>query len=226
MTSLSTSDAGGLSEQQRKDELLTAFISVLDCSSQDAGFFLEASLWNIEEAVVLYLDRLERPRVATQSGYKAPPKKTYAGRVVVIEGLPLGWTARVSRSTGQVVFLHSESQFEQFQVPPGFADDADGKSSSNGAGNGMSFSDGYEKQQQFYQQPQQQQQQQPQETFGAMASAEQGNEGDHEIGSGDQYENDDEGEAHLALLLQQHADQLQQGSKVEVENDAAGMDEL
>ena len=49
-------------------------------------------------------------------------EKLYEPRVVVIEGLDPAWTARVSRRTGQVYFIHIESGATQLAVPPGFAD--------------------------------------------------------------------------------------------------------
>lgn len=129
MTSLTTAD-----RQTGREEMIEAFISVLDCSSEEAEFFLESSLWDIQAAVMLWFDtgkgegdgkrmRNQSEFHNTQSFYShpiAPPR--YLPRRVSIDGLPEGWAARVSRTDGSIVFLHIASGHQQRCVPPGFAD--------------------------------------------------------------------------------------------------------
>lgn len=46
----------------------------------------------------------------------------YKPREVIIEGLPEGWSARVSRHTGDIYFVNNATNAMQSSVPPGFAD--------------------------------------------------------------------------------------------------------
>jgi len=46
----------------------------------------------------------------------------YRPRQVAIEGLPKEWTARVSKHTGQVYFIHVATGGTQYSVPTGYAD--------------------------------------------------------------------------------------------------------
>lgn len=71
-----------------------------------------------------------------------PAPVRYVARKIVIEGLPEGWCAIVSRSSGAVYFKHLESGHLQFEVPPGFADEQPrGGGSGGGGGIGSSASD-------------------------------------------------------------------------------------
>lgn len=57
------------------------------------------------------------------------PKGTpmFRPREVVIEGLPAGWSARVSKHSGQVYFVDQSTGKTQYSVPTGYADrDTDG----------------------------------------------------------------------------------------------------
>ena len=60
----------------------------------------------------------------------------FRSREVIIPDLTEGWTARVSRSTGQVFFIHLATGTTQFSVPPGYADPQD-TTSMTGTGNKM-----------------------------------------------------------------------------------------
>lgn len=46
----------------------------------------------------------------------------YRSREVIIEGLPAGWSARVSKHSGQIYFLEQASGKTQYCVPKGYAD--------------------------------------------------------------------------------------------------------
>ena len=52
MKVLSTSDI----QSKPNDEIVAAFVSVLSCSEDEATFFLESSLWNLETAILLWLE--------------------------------------------------------------------------------------------------------------------------------------------------------------------------
>ena len=58
-------------------------------------------------------------------------------------GLPEGWTARVSRRCGDIVFTHTESGHDQREVPPGFAD-APAEEGADAAGGDTGMSDAAE----------------------------------------------------------------------------------
>lgn len=61
----------------------------------------------------------------------------YIAKPVVIEGLDPVWSAWVSRKSGHVYFRHDASGHTQREVPPGFADDVDFKSSSSSSNGGQ-----------------------------------------------------------------------------------------
>ena len=130
MTSLTTAD-----QQSGREEMIEAFISVLDCTSEEAEFFLESSLWDIQAAVLLWFDTGKGEgdggkRLRNHSNFdnaqpfysRSTAPRKYLPRQVNIEGLPEGWSARVSRTDGSIVFLHVVSGHQQRSVPPGFAD--------------------------------------------------------------------------------------------------------
>ena len=132
-------------ELDSNEEKVNAFTQVLQCTSAEAQFFLESSNWNIEVAVLLFLDNNsgnnlsrhasirnrisedEEERIHRQ--YLGSPrlahtdKKVWQPREVIISGLEDSeWGARVSRTSGGIYFYHKETGLRQFQVPPGFAD--------------------------------------------------------------------------------------------------------
>jgi hypothetical protein len=118
MTTLSTKDP-----LTNKEDSISAFISVLHCSPEEASFFLESSAWNIEAAVHLWLETNngsggsgKRLRYGVHANYP------FIEREVSIEGLPYGWTAWVDKVTGGIYFVHADSGHSQTAVPPGFAD--------------------------------------------------------------------------------------------------------
>lgn len=120
------------------EDKITAFISVLDIDSEYAQFFLESADWDIEAAVVVYLDSFREDgdinglgqiqAVVQQQGNGGRTNKrnttraVYSPRDVIIDGLPAGWMAKVHVKRGHVYFIHAESGYEQSEVPPGYAD--------------------------------------------------------------------------------------------------------
>lgn len=136
MTSLSTKDP-----LTNRDDMIVAFVSVLRCTSDEATFFLESSVWNIEAAVHLWLDTQKSDPMWSWSGLRwggkndssdgfsgakrlrqSGAKSPFTERSVAIEGLPEGWTAWVDRSHGGIYFENQYSGHIQTAVPPGFAD--------------------------------------------------------------------------------------------------------
>jgi len=123
------------SEQTNEDKL-KAFLEVLSCSQGEAIFYLESSGWDIETAATLFIETqggdvsssshfppLLAPMTSFgQQRYKRPYANKWNGRDINIEGLDPMWTAKVSRSTGTVYFVHNESGHKQGHVPDGFAD--------------------------------------------------------------------------------------------------------
>eukprot|EP01032_Pedospumella_encystans_P026310 gene26310-29720_t len=140
LTTLSTNE---LTEENS----INAFVDVLNCSRQEAEFYLESSNWNVETAVMLWLENnptsyssanhiygastyaempfypTMMPALANPSGFQRPRNQPkYRSRTVVIEDLPSEWTARVSKHTGYVYFVHTASGATQYSVPTGYAD--------------------------------------------------------------------------------------------------------
>ena len=126
-----------------KEEALTAFMQVLDIDNSMAEFFLEAAAWNIEVAVMHYLESMQQGQSSSQllaqqfsmGGVGAPERsgsrkamrreKRFVSRDVLIHDMPEGWGARVSSTSGEIYFYHIESGHSQREVP-GFADMPDG----------------------------------------------------------------------------------------------------
>ena len=127
-----------------KEEALTAFMQVLEIDNSMAEFFLEAAAWNIEVAVMHYLESMQQGQSSSQllaqqfsmGGVGAPERsgsrkamrreKRFVSRDVLIHDMPEGWGARVSSTSGEIYFYHIESGHSQREVPPGFADMPDG----------------------------------------------------------------------------------------------------
>jgi len=122
-----------------KDEAVNAFMQVLDINGTMAEFFLDSAAWNIETAIMLYLDNMQQGQTSNQllaqqfsagtatflssSDTKRLRKENqYEAKEVYIHNLPKGWGARVSRHSGEIYFYHEESGKTQREVPPGFAD--------------------------------------------------------------------------------------------------------
>lgn len=122
MNKLST----GMTETQVREDKVAAFIQVLQCTREEATFYLDSAAWDIETAVVLVLDMFGTQRegtTATSNAKAWATKQTWRPIQVFIKGLDPAWAARVSRRTGQIYFLHLESGHTQSHVPDGFADD-------------------------------------------------------------------------------------------------------
>jgi len=140
LTTLSTNE---LTEENS----IKAFVDVLNCSRQEAEFYLESSNWNVETAVMLWLENnptsysganhvyggstyAEMPFYPAMMPIPANPnvfqrprnQPKYRSRTVVIEDLPSEWTARVSKHTGYVYFVHTATGATQYSVPSGYAD--------------------------------------------------------------------------------------------------------
>ena len=106
-------------------EMLNVFMEVLDVENAVAQFYLESAGWDIQVAVSLCMESLHvsRPQHHGHRGHSQKRRPMdYKPREVVIEGLPAGWTARVSRHSGDIYFVHNATNRSQSCVPPGFAD--------------------------------------------------------------------------------------------------------
>ena len=130
MNSLTT--AGG---EMSHDDLLTIFMEVLDVDTTQADFYLESADFNIEVAVGLCMESMQNYTFAKHSEMIArqqqqlyaksrgvKPQQLYLPRDVEIAGLPPNWIAKVSRHTGEVYFINTETRATQKEVPPGYAD--------------------------------------------------------------------------------------------------------
>lgn len=124
-----------------KQQHIDAFIEVLECTTDEASFFLESSSWDIGTAVGLFLEEQQYSKrratnslmnaagimqheedtmMGTRSSYVAM-SPNYLAKEVHIESLPEGWTAAVSPRSGQIVFFNISTMCRQYAVPPGFA---------------------------------------------------------------------------------------------------------
>lgn len=135
----------GLSTETTKEDMVLAFIQVLDIDTAMAEFFLESSGWDIEAAVSIYLENAGQSGVtgssssfvaaqfsagmgdkqAVHQGKRARAAERvprYLPLDVFIHGLPDGWAAKVSRHSGEIYFIHTATGHRQNAVPPGFAD--------------------------------------------------------------------------------------------------------
>lgn len=131
MDKLSTKDQFNSNEDK-----VMAFLQVLQCAHDEAQFYLESSDWNIETAVVLWLDSHsdswgESSYSMRSSGFGFAPirsnpsnhqGKQYNAREVRIEGLHPEWSAHVNPRNGHIYFVHNSTGYQQISVPPGFAD--------------------------------------------------------------------------------------------------------
>lgn len=138
-----------------EEDNIGAFIDVLKCSREEATFYLESSAWNIETAILLWIENNPSPYqtynpwgfdpAAAASSYSQynhallntsssifsqptlatatskHPTQWYS-REVLIQDFPQDWSARVSRSSGQIDFVHLPTGRRQYSVPPGYAD--------------------------------------------------------------------------------------------------------
>jgi hypothetical protein len=116
------------------EDMLTAFVTVLDVDRSMAEFFCESADWNLETAVAIYLENTDRTDIMreyalqTEALQQQRTKRTksdvakYRNRNVNIEGLPADWQAMVSRREGTIYFRHIPTNHTQFAVPDGFAD--------------------------------------------------------------------------------------------------------
>merc|ERR1711991_155684 len=135
-----------LSTNTTKEDMVLAFIQVLDIETHMAEFFLESAAWNIESAVGIYLESSQgsqsgpsfeasqfhldaQRKVPVAPDFSTKRARTsfdgeprYLGLDVFIHGLPEGWSAKVSRHTGEIYFVNNATGNTQFAVPPGFAD--------------------------------------------------------------------------------------------------------
>lgn len=156
LTTLNTTEDPRMVEE---DNNIVAFIDVLKCSREEATFYLESSAWNIETAILLWIENnpspsyqtynpwgSSDPAAAAASSYShyynhallntassafsqstlatavlRPPRQWYS-REVLIQDFPKDWSARVSRSSGQIYFVHLLTGRRQYSVPPGYAD--------------------------------------------------------------------------------------------------------
>jgi hypothetical protein len=125
-------------------ESVAAFLEVLGCSDIEASFYLESALWDIQNAVVLWLENnphpatsfahfgpdFHSPSLATSSSIltnqpmpqisKQPFR--WKERTVEIIGLDPTWIAKVNPYDGSIYFVSRLTGLKQRAVPPGFAD--------------------------------------------------------------------------------------------------------
>lgn len=126
-------------------ESILAFLEVLGCAHHEAEFYLESTNWDIQTAVVLYLENNPLPTfssiasssvpAATMSAFQedfysvatkaADTKFQWRDREVEIVGLDPAWEARVNPYDGTVYFRSRVNGVTQKQVPVGFADVSD-----------------------------------------------------------------------------------------------------
>lgn len=126
---------------ERKEESIKAFIEVLGCSENDASFYLESSAWDIETSLSLWFENnpsqssLYTSSSSSSGGMVSNrPEGGWVRRDVVIEGLDPEWKASVSRSSGQIYFIHLPTGISQQCVPPGFADNSNSKTAPTNDG--------------------------------------------------------------------------------------------
>jgi hypothetical protein len=123
---------------------IEAFIEVLQCSDQEAIFFLESANYDISTAVSLFLEEQQfskrralyadetSGRINFSREFTPVVVPRYTPRLVIIEGLAPEWEATVSPRSGRVAFTHTPTGTRQYEVPPGFADlHSDGKRSAH-----------------------------------------------------------------------------------------------
>lgn len=143
LNSLSTKD------NEYRDSSIAAFMEVLRCPNTDAEFYLESSNWDVQTAVVLWLENNPNRNVlghnlffpsassalessstrsygsssaAIPAVFGKPITKKYQRKDVEIEGINPPWVARVSAFEGVMYFHNLQTGQSQRQVPPGFAD--------------------------------------------------------------------------------------------------------
>jgi UBA-like domain len=93
---------------------VAVFVQVLQCSIEEAQFYLESSEYEMEAAVVLWLDT--NNSYATSRSTYTTTQRRWEAKNVAIDGLPDGWLARVSRRDGTVYFIHVDSGYTQREV--------------------------------------------------------------------------------------------------------------
>lgn len=114
MDSLSTSESSS-----NKDEIVAAFIDVLNCTSDNAVFFLESAAWNIESAIHIWLESNQSSQFYDSSSQN---KVRYSNRQIIIPDLPTDWIAQVHPIRGNVIFINKVTGLRQNEVPPGYAE--------------------------------------------------------------------------------------------------------
>jgi hypothetical protein len=122
-------------EESHQIHSINAFIEVLGCQHHEAEFYLESSCWDIQTAVVLWLENNPTTRSSTIAAgnqqqmvtFSSPslPEfcfKRYQEKVITIEGLDPLWIATVDPFEGHIIFCNKLTGNRQKQVPKGFAD--------------------------------------------------------------------------------------------------------
>lgn len=119
------------------EELVARLVEIFRIDPSMATFYLEASKWNINDAVALHVENSsEKSRGGGKRPKHTPKPQRYRHAAVTIVGLPEGWAARVC-SNGRIMFCHEQSGWTQYEVPPGFAD-VSAPSSNKDPSNGVS----------------------------------------------------------------------------------------
>jgi hypothetical protein len=138
MTTLSTTDT------PNRDEIVVAFISVLECTTDEASFFLESALWNIEKAIHFWLDAAGNGKRGRSADYSHPTYASqgigpwssshanfhpglfvggpiYNQKTISIVDLPPEWEARVNPGDGRIRFWHLATGHSQSRIPRAFS---------------------------------------------------------------------------------------------------------
>jgi hypothetical protein len=116
------------------ESLISVFVEVLKCSTEEAKFFIDSANNDLSVAVSLYLEEQtfqQRRRFNTNTTKQNIPQslleydpafRRYRHMIVPIPGLSFDWEASVCPDTGVILFEHLPTGIKQRQVPPGFAD--------------------------------------------------------------------------------------------------------
>ena len=148
-----TSKMDTLSTEASKDDMLTAFVTVLSVETCMAEFFLESSAWNLETAISLYMENSDHinvshsgmnmnmnmnmnssgigsmgnhPRIGSLSVDQRSRKKckNMQYKQMVVEIAGLPADWTAHVSrSGGEIYFRHNDGTTQFQVPPGFADE-------------------------------------------------------------------------------------------------------
>lgn len=105
-----------------REALVASLCEVLGTEPSVAAFYLEACNNDAHAAVHMHMMQGQAEPPSKRS--RPPPRaEGYVAAPLHVNGLPEGWSARVS-AAGTVIFVHDKTGHEQAVVPPGFAPQA------------------------------------------------------------------------------------------------------